>query len=216
MKTNIGIIGSGSVGQTLANGFIKYGYEVMIGTRDTSKLDDWQEEAGDQGRVGSMQEAAQFGEIIVLAVKGTAAKDALTLAGHSSISGKTIIDATNPIADKAPESGVLHFFTDLEESLMEQLQQEFSDAHFVKAFNSVGSALMVDPDLEGTKPTMFICGNSEDAKSEVVDILGKFGWEYEDMGPAVAARAIEPLCILWCIPGFARNEWMHAFKMLKK
>jgi predicted dinucleotide-binding enzyme len=216
MIAKIGILGSGDVGKALANGFIKYGHEVMIGTRDTSKLDEWEKKTGDKGHVGSNQEAAAFGDIIVLAVKGSAAKDALTLAGKQNLSGKTIIDATNPISDKAPDNGVLHFFTDLDESLMEQLQKEFSDARFVKAFNSIGSMFMVDPDFGGTKPSMFICGNNDDAKAEVREILDTFGWETEDMGKAESARAIEPLCILWCIPGFIRNDWMNAFKFLKK
>jgi len=216
MNAKIGILGSGVVGKALANGFIKNGHEVMIGTRDTSKLDDWKDKAGDKGLVGSNQEAAHFGDILVLAVKGSAAKDALTLAGTANLKGKTIIDATNPIADKAPENGVLHFFTDLEESLMEKLQKEFSEAQFVKAFNSIGNAFMVDPDFDGTKPTMFICGNSHEAKDQVKHILDVFGWETFDMGKAEAARAIEPLCILWCIPGIANNDWMHAFKFLSK
>jgi predicted dinucleotide-binding enzyme len=99
---------------------------------------------------------------------------------------------------------------------MEQLQREFAAAHFVKAFNSVGAAFMVDPKFEGGKPTMFICGNDDAAKKSVVKILDQFGWETEDMGTAEAARAIEPLCMLWCLPGFLRNEWTHAFKLLKK
>ena len=126
-----------------------------------------------------------------------------------------MIDATNPIADAPPENGVLKFFTDLDDSLMEQLQREFPDIHFVKAFNSVGSALMVDPQFKNGKPTMFICGNDDKSKSVVTGIVEQFGWESEDMGGAEAARAIEPLCILWCIPGFRRNEWNHAFKLLR-
>ena len=98
---------------------------------------------------------------------------------------------------------------------MEQLQSAFPDAHFVKAFNSIGNALMVNPDLGGTRPTMFICGNDVGAKREVSEILDLFGFEVEDMGGAQAARAIEPLCILWCIPGFLHNRWTHAFKLLK-
>jgi predicted dinucleotide-binding enzyme len=98
---------------------------------------------------------------------------------------------------------------------MEQLQREFPDAHFVKAFNSVGSALMVDPQFKDGKPTMFICGNDDKAKEVVAGIVKQFGWESEDMGGAEAARAIEPLCILWCIPGFRNNEWSHAFKLLR-
>ena len=215
MKTKIGIIGSGVVSQVLADGFLKHGYEVKIGSRDTSKLNEWKNKAGEKGSTGSFAEAASFGEIIVLAVKGTAASEALKLAGETNLKGKTIIDATNPIDNKAPENGVLRFFTNLDESLMEQLQKTFPGANFVKAFNSVGNPMMVNPDYKGIKPTMFICGNNENAKKEVKHILDQFGWETEDMGKAEAARAIEPLCMLWCIPGFIKNEWTHAFKLLK-
>jgi len=215
MKTKIGIIGSGVVSQVLADGFLKHGYEVKIGSRDTSKLNEWKNKAGEKGTIGSFAEAASFGEIIVLAVKGSAASEALKLAGETNLKGKTIIDATNPIDNKAPENGVLKFFTNLDESLMEQLQMKFPGANFVKAFNSVGNPMMVNPDYKGIKPTMFICGNDENAKKEVKHILDQFGWETEDMGKVEAARAIEPLCMLWCIPGFIKNEWTHAFKLLK-
>jgi 8-hydroxy-5-deazaflavin:NADPH oxidoreductase len=111
---------------------------------------------------------------------------------------------------------VLRFFSSINESLMEQLQDKFEAAHFVKAFNSVGAASMVNPEYNGGKPTMFICGNSEPAKKIVTGILDQFGWETADMGVAEAARAIEPLCMLWCIPGFTRNQWTHAFKLLNR
>ena len=127
-----------------------------------------------------------------------------------------MIDATNPISDTPPTEGVLHFFTDPNQSLMESLQKKFPKAHFVKAFSSVGNAHMVDPDFGGIKPSMFICGDDTKAKGQVGEILTQFGWETEDMGGAIAARAIEPLCILWCIPGFKDNQWNHAFKLLKK
>jgi 8-hydroxy-5-deazaflavin:NADPH oxidoreductase len=152
---------------------------------------------------------------VVLAVKGSAAAKALRAAGADNLAGKPVIDATNPIADLPPENGVLRFFTNLDESLMERLQRELPDARFVKAFNSVGSPGMVNPRFEGGKPTMFICGNDDQAKKTVSGILDQFGWETADMGKAEAARAIEPLCILWCIPGFLRNEWTHAFKLLR-
>ncbi|MBI2867410.1 MAG: NAD(P)-binding domain-containing protein, partial [Chloroflexi bacterium] len=167
-----------------------------------------------KGRVGGFADAAAFAELVVLAVKGAAAADALRAAGAANLAGKPVIDATNPIADAPPVNGVLKFFTSLDESLMERLQREFQDAHFVKAFNSVGNACMVNPQFKGGKPTMFICGNDEAAKRTVTGILDQFGWETADMGKAEAARAIEPLCILWCIPGFLRNDWMHAFKLL--
>ena len=151
----------------------------------------------------------------MLAVKGTVALDALRSAGTTNLAGKTVIDATNPIADAPPINGVLKFFTDLDESLMERLQRDFPSARFVKAFNSVGNAHMVNPRFKSGKPTMFICGNDEAARKTVTGILDQFGWETADMGKAEAARAIEPLCMLWCIPGFLRQEWGHAFKLLR-
>jgi hypothetical protein len=212
----IGIIGSGIVAKTLANGFLKHGYQVMMGSRDVSKLTDWKEKGGTNASVGSFSDAAAFGEIIVLATKGNVSKDALNLAGAANLKGKTVIDTTNPIADAPPENGVLKFYTSLDNSLMEQLQQTFPDVHFVKSFSCIGNAFMVNPDFGGTKPSMFICGNNDDAKKQVNEILIQFGFEVEDMGKVTAARAIEPLCILWCIPGMLTNNWMHAFKLLKK
>jgi predicted dinucleotide-binding enzyme len=188
----------------------------MVGTRSPQKLSEWKEKAGKGGRVGSFAEAGAFGEIIVLAAKGTTAKDTLKLAGAASLKGKTIIDTTNPIAEAPPDHGVLKYFTTLESSLMEQLQAAFPEARFVKAFSVIGNAFMVNPDFGGIKPTMFICGNEANAKKDVGKILDLFGFEVEDLGSVEAARAIEPLCILWCIPGFLRNQWTHAFKLLKK
>ncbi|MEP7167954.1 MAG: NAD(P)-binding domain-containing protein [Bacteroidota bacterium] len=211
----IGIIGSGPVAKALGNGFIKHGYQVMLGTRDSAKLQDWKIKAGDNASVGNVHDTAKFGEIIVLAVKGAAAEEAIKQTDIINLSGKTVIDTTNPIADAPPVNGVIKFFTDLNNSLMEQLQKAAPAANFVKAFNSVGNPLMVDPKLPGGKPTMFICGNNDEAKKEVSEILDLFGWEIEDMGKAEAARAIEPLCILWCIRGFLENDWMHAFKLMK-
>ncbi len=213
MKKTIGIIGSGMVAQTLGSGFLKHGYEVMLGTRDTSKLTEWLSGNGQGAKAGSFAEAAAFGDILVLAVKGDVGLDALALAGAERLNGKPIIDATNPLAGGPPEKGVLKFFTTLEDSLMERYQRAFPQAHFVKAFNSVGNPAMVNPTYE-TTPTMFICGNDADAKKEVEGILDLFGWETADMGVVEAARAIEPLCILWCIPGFNENRWNHAFKLL--
>lgn len=209
----VGIIGSGDVAKALGKGFLKHGHDVMMGTRTTSKLSDWAKE-NPKAHTGTFADAAKFGEVVVLAVKGTVAAEALRIANPANLKGKVVIDAANPIADEAPTNGVLKFFTSLDDSLMERLQNEFSGAHFVKAFNSVGNAFMVNPQFKGGKPTMFICGNDSAAKKTVTGILDQFGWETADMGGAEAARAIEPLCMLWCIPGFLRNEWHHAFKLL--
>jgi predicted dinucleotide-binding enzyme len=209
----IGILGSGTVAQTLASGFHKHGYEVKVGSRTPAKLADWA--AKNPGTsTGTFAEAAAFGELLVLAVKGNAASEALTLADPQNLTGKTIIDTCNPIAHAPPVNGVLQFYTGPNQSLMEDLQTQFADAHFVKSFNSVGAAAMVNPQFKAGKPTMFICGNSQPAKDQVAAILDLFDWEAADMGAAEAARAIEPLCMLWCIPGFTKNQWTHAFKLL--
>ena len=210
----IGVIGSGSVGQTLATGFEKHGHEVMIGTRESAKLAEWLKK-NPKVKVGSLSETGSFGEVVVLAVKGSVAGDALRTAGAKNLEGKLVIDACNPIADAAPVNGVLQFFTGPNSSLMEQLQKAFPAAHLVKAFNSVGAPQMVNPEYKGGKPTMFICGNDDSAKQTTAKILDQFGWETVDMGKAEAARAIEPLCMLWCILGFTKNEWTHAFKLLR-
>jgi len=209
----VGILGSGDVAKALAIGFLKHGHEVLMGTRSPAKLADWAKQ-NPKGRIGSFAEAANFADLAVLAVKGTVAADALRTAGPANLAGKSVIDATNPISDLPPVNGVLRFFTNLDESLMERLQREFENLHFVKAFNSVGSASMVNPQFKGGKPSMFICGNDDAAKTAVTGVLDQFGWETVDMGKAEAARAIEPLCMLWCIPGFLRNDWVHAFKLL--
>lgn len=214
MNAKVAVIGSGVVGQVLADGFLKHGYEVMRASRDAKKLQTWLEGAGKHASQGDFGTAAAWADIIVLAVKGSAAVNAIALCGTAVLEGKIVIDATNPIADEPPRDGVLSFFTGPNESLMERLQEAAPKAHFVKAFSCVGNALMVDPEISGGPPTMFICGNDDHAKGKVREILGQFGWETEDMGSDRAARAIEPLCMLWCIPGLRQNRWMHAFKLL--
>ena len=211
----VGIIGSGVVGQTLAAGFLKHGHQVEIGTRDPAKLKDWSAKTPGAA-VKSFAEAAAFGDLVVLAVGGEVAQQALTLIGSSALQGKTVIDACNPIGGGPPVNGVLSFFTPQNQSLMEQLQKAYPSAHFVKAFNSVGSGQMVNPEFASGRPTMFICGNDKDAKKTVERILEQFGWDTEDMGAIEAARPIEALCMLWCIPGIGRNDWSpHAFKLLR-
>jgi 8-hydroxy-5-deazaflavin:NADPH oxidoreductase len=209
----IGVLGSGIVAQTLAAGLRKHGHEVVVGTRDPAKLSAW---AADQSGIAvkSFDEAAAFGEVIVLAVKGSAAEQVVGLVGTAHLAGKAVMDTCNPIADLPPEHGVLRYFTTLDDSLMERLQRHAPQARFVKAFSSVGNARMVNPAFENGRPSMFICGNDDAAKTSVRALVDQLGWDTEDMGRAEAARAIEPLCMLWCIPGLLHNEWTHAFKVL--
>jgi hypothetical protein len=156
--------------------------------------------------VKSFADAAAFGELVVLAVAGEAALEALRQTGAAAIDGKTVIDACNPIGGGPPVNGVLSFFTTVKDSLMERLQKAYPGTHFVKAFNSVGNAQMVNPHFAGGRPTMFICGADANAKRVVTQILDQFGWDTEDMGAVEAARAIEPLCMLWCIPGVGKGD----------
>jgi predicted dinucleotide-binding enzyme len=216
MKNKIGILGSGAVGIALANGFIKHAYETKIGTNDVGKHKMLKDKTNDKVEIDNFENVAAWADIIVLAVKGSVAISVMKQISAEHLQGKTIIDTTNPIADAPPTNGVLVFFTGVNDSLLEQLQKTIPTANFVKAFNSVGSAFMVNPDFGNDKPSMFICGNNDAARNTVKEILIQFGWDVEDMGKAEAARAIEPLCMLWCIPGFLQNRWSHAFKLLSK
>ena len=208
-----GVLGSGEVGQVLAKGLAINGYEVRIGTRTPGKLAAFSKGTGIAE--GSFPDVAAWAEAVVLAVLGKAALEAVQLAGPENLAGKLVIDTTNPISDEPPEDGVLRYFTGPNESLLERLQAAHPGVAFVKAFNSVGSDLMVHPLLAGGPPTMFYCGNDAAAKTVVARVLEQFGWDGEDMGAAASARALESLAQLWCIPGFRENDWIHAFRLLR-
>jgi len=210
----VAVIGSGVVGQVLADGFLKYGYAVVRASREPEKLAAWRTGAGPNASTAGLAEAAKSAELVVLAVKGSGAEEAVAACG-TGLDGKTVLDTTNPIANQPPVNGVLSFFTTFDDSLLERLQKKAPQARFVKAFSCVGAPFMVNPNFAGTKPTMFICGSSVEAKTEAKAVLDLFGWEVEDFGAIEAARAIEPLCILWCIPGLSGKGWNHAFKLLR-
>jgi predicted dinucleotide-binding enzyme len=211
--TRVGVLGSGPVGQVLAKGLVKHGYQARIGSRDGLKLAELSQTTGIG--TGTFAEVAAWGDSVVLAVKGSIASKVLEAAGATNLAGKVVIDTTNPLADTPPEDGVLRLFTGPNESLMEKLQAAFPAAHFVKAFSCVGNALMVDPQLKGGRSAMFICGNHQAARADVARLVEDFGHEVWDMGTAKAARAIEPLVVLWCIPGFLHNDWTHAFAIAR-
>ena len=213
----VGVLGSGLVGRVVGAGFLKYGHGVMLGTRNPAKaeVEQWLRE-NPRGSAGTFQQAAEFGELIVLCTLGRAAEEAIALAGPANFAGKTVMDTTNPIADTPPVQGVLAFTTGRNESLGEKIQARLPQAHVVKAFNSVGGGRMIDPRYQQGTPTMFLCGDNAQAKPQVSEIVEQFGWEPFDCGGIIASRAIEPLCMLWCIPGFARNQWTHAFKVLTR
>ena len=212
--TRIGVLGSGAVGQTLARGLKTHGYDVRIASRTPAKLAEFSAAAGVKS--GTFSDVSAWADGVVLTVLGTAAAEVLQLAGPANLRGKLVIDTTNPIETAPPEDGVLRLFTGPNSSLMETLQQLVPEAHFVKAFNSVGAARMVNPSYSSGTPTMFYCGDSAEAKAEAKRIIEQLGWDAADMGTAKAARAIEPLCQLWCILGFREQSWTHAFSLLRR
>ncbi|HEY1978186.1 MAG TPA: NAD(P)-binding domain-containing protein [Candidatus Baltobacteraceae bacterium] len=208
---NVGILGSGDVAKALAAGFLSRGHRVMLGTRDVTKLTDWQKE-NPGGRVGSFADAAGFGDVIVLATLGTATVDALRQAGVDRFADKVVIDAANPLrqGNAGPQLAI-----GFDDSLGEQVQRAIPQARVVKAFNTVGSPYMIDPKFEGGPPTMFVAGDDDRAKQFVSGILRDFGWDVADLGGIEASRYLEPMCMAWVAYGARTNTWHHAFKLLR-
>jgi len=210
----IGIIGSGGVAQTLGSGFLAKGHEVRLGTRDSSKLEEWLGASGEGASVGSFADAAEFGEIVFLSVPGTAIDEVIRTAGADSFDGKTVIDLTNPMdfSDGAPPK----FTATVGESLGEQVQRALPNANVVKAFNSIGVAVMLDPIFDGEAATHFIAGNSEEAKQHAAKLIEEFGWDVVDVGGIEQAFFLEALASLWVNYAFKTNHWTQAFKLLKR
>jgi predicted dinucleotide-binding enzyme len=207
----IGVIGSGHVGQTLAAGLKALGHEVHIGSREGNRLAEFTASSG--VAEGRFAEVAREAEVVIVALKGEVA-EAVVRSLAAELAGKPVLDTTNPIGG-APEGGVIPYFTAANESLLERLQAAAPDAKLVKFFNSVGAGLMVQPKLPGGTPTMFLCGNDTDAKAVAAKLAASLGWNVEDVGSARAGHALEALCQIWCAPGFLRNDWAHAFAVLR-
>jgi hypothetical protein len=215
--TRVGVIGSGQVGRVLAAGFAARGHEVTIGTREPAENDDLQAWAAQHDRVavGSLAAAAEAGEIVVLAVRGAAAEQALATAGPQHLAGKVVIDATNPLDFSGGRPAMTVGHTD---SGGEIVQRAVPDARVVKAFNTVGNGLMVDPQGAGglrERPTMFIAGNDADAKATVADALADFGWDALDVGGIEQSRQLESLCLLWvAVAGARGGRYDHAITLV--
>lgn len=213
MRVNVGILGSGDVGKSLARGFAMLGHEVKIGSRDPEKLADFVAEAGDRVSKGTFEEAAKFGDILALATLGAAAESAINMAGKSNFDGKILIDATNPLDFS---TGAPRLYVGFNDSLGEQVQRWLPKARVVKAFNTVGNAHFVKPDFPSGPPTMFIAGNDDESKRLVSQICEHFGWDVSDLGGIESSRYLEPMCMTWVIHGLRAKSWNHAFKLLKR
>jgi hypothetical protein len=216
MNEKIGILGSGMVGQTLAAGFLRIGCEVKVGTRDVTKLKEWLEKLNNlKASIGTFEDAAKFGDVIVLATHGVATVNAIELAGKNNFKRKVVVDVTNPLdfsGGPPPKFGIT-----LGNSLGEQIQKHISDAKVVKAFNIVSCQIMINPEREEGMPDMFIAGNNKDAKKWVNELANEWGWnDCIDIGGIEESYWLEALTMLWVKYGFANNQWSHAFKLLKK
>lgn len=214
-STRVGVIGSGVVGQTLASGFASRGHDVMLGSRDPGKdeVRAWLDGAGNGAAAGTFADAAEHGELLVLATLGIATLSAVTLAGAERFAGKVVIDATNPLDFSGGFPPGLQWEDG--RSLGETVQAAIPEARVVKAFNIIGSPYFVDPQFASGKPTMFLAGNDGDAKKTVGMIVEDFGWPPAlDIGGIEAARELEELCILWVRIGGMRDAWDHGFQLL--
>jgi 8-hydroxy-5-deazaflavin:NADPH oxidoreductase len=214
-RTRVGVLGSGEVGRRLAEGFHSRGHDVMIGSRDPGKpeLREWLSEGGAGIEAGSFAQTAAHGELLVLAVLGNAAEDAIRDAGVDNFAGKIVIDAMNPLDFSGGFPPRLSICG--EDSLGERVQRALPDAKVVKAFNTIGNPYFVDPGFSDGRPTMMIAGDDEAAKRAVTNVLADFGWsDTIDIGGIQGSRELEAICILWVKIGGARGSWDHGFKLL--
>lgn len=210
----IGIIGSGSVAQTLGTGYIAKGHAVMLGTRDPSKLAAWLANSGTRASVGTFADAAKFGDVIFLSVASAAIDSAIELTGKENFAGKTVIDLSNPMdfSDGVPPK----FTGTVGNSLGERVQRALPEANVVKAFNSIGVAVMTDPLFNGEKATHFIAGNSDAAKAEATKLIEEFGWDVIDLGTIEESFFLEALASLWVNYALKSNNWNMAFRLLRR
>jgi predicted dinucleotide-binding enzyme len=211
-QAKVGILGSGDVGKALARGFIDLGHQVKIGSRDPQKLREFASSAGERASAGTFEEAARFGDLLILATLGVGTEHAIQMAGPENFARKVVIDATNPLdfsGGMPPKLFVGH--TD---SLGERVQRWLPGARVVKAFNTVGNPFMVNPQFAGGPPDMFLCGNDDDAKKLVIQVCRHFGWGSIDIGGIEGSRYLEPMCLVWVLHGVRSGSWTHAFKML--
>jgi len=212
---DVGVLGSGDVGKALGRGFLVLGHRVMIGSREPTNAAAaaWANAQGALASHGTFAHAAQFGEVVVLATLGVATEHAIRAAGPESFSGKIVLDATNPLDFSKGMPPLL--VGGLGDSGGERHQRLLPGAHVVKAFNTVGNALMFRPQLPGGPPDMFICGNDAAAKRTVGEICRDFGWGVVDVGGIDAAHYLEAMCLVWVLAAVHSKDWNRAFKFLR-
>lgn len=212
----VGVIGDTEAGQDIAAGLVELGHEVMLGGHDSDKdLKQWLKRVTSKtAKIGTTTEAANFGEIAVLATAWRASEDILQQI-RPELAGKIVIDITTPLEFEDDGPPTLAFGHDI--SGGELVQQSLPDSHVVKTLNFLSHRHAMKPKYHDGKPSMFVCGNNASARSYVSELLSQMGWsDVTDIGGIEKSRLLEPLCALWIEYGLAHDTWDHAFAVLKK
>ncbi len=209
------VLGSGQVGRALGAGLIRHGHDVLMGSRDPSaeQVVAWAGEVGDRGRAVSYEEAATEAEIACVATAWSGTENALTLAGASHLADKVVIDVTNPFG-RGPSGMTL--VTGSDDSAGEQVQRWLPQSRVVKTWNTVNNQHMIDPEIPGGPGDMFLCGNDDEAKQTVSDLLRECGWPPLDVGGIESSRMLESLALLWVTYAISHGSSDHAFKLLRR
>ena len=213
-----GVLGTGIVGQTLGGKLVSLGHEVTMGSRQAGneKAVAWAAEAGEAAHEGTFADAARFGEVVVNATAGAASLDALEAAGADNLSGKVLVDVSNALDFSGGAPPTLTVCNT--DSMGEQIQRAYPEAKVVKTLNTVNAGLMVAPASISERHTVFVCGNADDAKAQVRDLLVSFGWPAEDvldLGDISAARGTEMYLPLWLRLASATASWMVNVRVVK-
>ena len=195
----IGIIGTGKMGSHLAQRWVAKGHEIMFGSRTPDKAVDLAKQVGKNATGGSMAAAAEFGEVVVLAVPWRAAKEVAAALG--SLEGKTLIDITNPLL---PEMAGLD--TEIGTSAAEQIAEWAEGANVVKAFNTIYFVNLDNPVFGGKRATLFLCGDDQGAKGQVRQLGKDIGLAPVDCGPLWMARHLESLGFIWIYLAFKQGK----------
>lgn len=194
----IGILGTGMVGEALATRLAGLGHEVMMGARDRGNARALEWSGSDSARsTGSFADAAAFGEVVFLAVRGTVSLDVIERAGTETFAGKVVIDVTNPLVT---DGGMPFLDPDCVNTISsaERVQQAIPQARVVKTLNTMNAHVMVEPRRAGAGHDVFVSGDDADAKSIAIKLLKEFGWpEPVDLGALETARATEMMMPIW-------------------
>lgn len=209
----IGVLGSGPAGRTLARGFVEHGHPVMLGSREPARLVDWRAVERLDVALGTFDEAAEFADLVVVSVLGTAAENVIRSIEAEHLAGSIVLDASDPLDFSSGQPGLFVGTTD---SLGERLQRLLPQAYVVKGLNTVLADVMVDPTLTGGDPDMFIAGDDDAAKQTVTDLLAEFGWPVVDLGGIQSSRWLEALSLAWVVYSHRTGKTHHAFKLVGK